>query len=207
MGQRRAPVLVAVPAAFLAAALGAATALAATTWTIKPGGAITASAPKASFKDTKTGSNQTCDSMATSARLKSGSGLSGSGAGSISAFTFNHCTGPLGETLSLTATDLPWHVNFASYSGGVVAGSISHMQIQLAGPSCTAVIDGTGATAGDGHVRFRYSDSTGHLTTLTTGGNLHFYNVRGCAGLFITGDPMTISANFTVRPKQAITSP
>lgn len=199
--------LIAGSAAVIAATLGATAVFAATTWTIKPGGAITASAPNASFRDTKTGSNQTCDSMTASATLKSGSGLPGSGAGSIPAFTFNHCTGPLGETLSLTATDLPWHLNLSSDTGGVVTGSISHMQIKLMFPGCTAVIDGTSATASDGHVKFHYSDSTGHLTTLTTGGNLHFYNVRGCAGLFNTGDPMTISANFAVSPKQAITSP
>jgi hypothetical protein len=199
--------LIAGSAAILAATLGATAAFAATTWTVKPGGAISASAPVASFKDTKTRSNATCDSMAASGTLKRGSGLSGSGAGSITAFTFNHCTSPLGVTWSLMATDLPWHLNLSSASGGVVTGSLSHMQIKLLGPSCSAVIDGTSATVGNGHVRFRYSDATGHLTTLTTGGNLHFYNVTGCAGLWNTGDPMTISANFAVSPEQAITSP
>jgi len=203
--------LIAGSAAILAATLGATAAFAATTWTIKPGGAVSASAPQASFKDTKTGSNQTCDSMTASATLKSGSGLSGSGAGSIPVFTFTHCTNPLGRTprvtYSVTATGLPWHINFASFGNGVVTGSISHMRIRLVGPGCSAVIDGTSATASDGHVKFSYSNGTGHLKTLTAGGNLHFYSVMGCAGLFNNGDPMTISANFTVSPKQAITSP
>lgn len=48
---------------------------------------------------------------------------------------------------------------------------------------------------------------TGHLKLLTTGGNLHFYRVRGCAGLLGSGDPATLSATFAVSPKQAITSP
>jgi hypothetical protein len=203
--------LIAGAAALLAATLGATSVLAAAAWTIKPGGAVSASAPDASFKDTKTRSNQTCNSMTASPTLKSGGGVSGSGAGSIPTFTFNHCTGPLGHTsritFSVTATDLPWHLNLASYGNGVVTGRISHMQIQLQGPSCSAVIAGTSATATDGHVRFSYSDVTGHLKTLTTGGNLHFYNVTGCAGLFINGDPMTMTANFAVSPKQAITSP
>ena len=207
MSKRQARILLAGSAAALVAVLGATTAVAATTWTIKPGGAITAGALNASFTDTKTRTKVTCTSMTASGTLKSGSGLSGSGAGSISAFTFNHCTSPLGVTWTLTAADLPWHLNLSSARGGVVTGSISHMQIQLAGPSCSAVIDGTSATAGDGHVKFSYSDGTGHLKTLTTGGGLHFYNVSGCAGLFITGDPMTISANFALSPRQAITSP
>ena len=42
---------------------------------------------------------------------------------------------------------------------------------------------------------------------LTTGGNLHAYNVSGCAGILSNGDPVTISATFTLSPKQTITSP
>jgi hypothetical protein len=56
-------------------------------------------------------------------------------------------------------------------------------------------------------VKFSYTDGTGRLTTLTTGGNLHFYNVTGCAGLFNDNDPLTISGTFPLSPKQAITSP
>jgi hypothetical protein len=207
VNMRYARPLIAGSAAILAAILGATAAFAATTWTIKPGGAMSSTATKVNFKDTTTGSIFTCSSIAISGTLKSGSGLSGPGAGSISAVTFTSCTGPLGVTFSITPKDLPWHLNLAAYSGGVVTGSISHMQIQLGGPSCQSLISGTSAAATDGHVKFRYADTTGHLTTLTTGGNLHFYNVRGCAGLFNSGDPMTIGGTFPLSPKQAITSP
>ena len=61
-----------------------------------------------------------------------------------------------------------------------------------------------GAT--DGTLKFSYSDSTGQLITLT-GGDLHFYDVRGCAGLFNDNDPLTISGAFPLSPKQQITSP
>jgi hypothetical protein len=57
------------------------------------------------------------------------------------------------------------------------------------------------------HGARRYTNSTGRLQTRTTGGNLHFYHVRGCAGLLNTGDPATIRVTLTVSPKQAITSP
>jgi hypothetical protein len=73
--------------------------------------------------------------------------------------------------------------------------------------SCTVVIDGTSGTASDGIVKFSCSDRTGVLQVRATGGNLHFYNVQGCAGLINTGDSASISATFTVSPKQAITSP
>jgi hypothetical protein len=169
--------------------------------------AVSSTATDVNLKDTTTGSIFTCSSIAVSGTLKSGSGLPGSGAGSISAVTFTHCTGPLGVTFALTPKDLPWHLNLSAYSGGVVMGSISHMQIELGGPSCQSQISGTSAIASNGHVRFRYADGTGRLTTLTTGGNLHFYNVTGCAGLFNNNDLLTISGTFPLSPKQTITRP
>jgi hypothetical protein len=101
---------------------------------------------------------------------------------------------------------LPWHLNLAAYNNGVATGTISHMRITMAGPSCDAVIDGTGANVSDGHVRFRYTDATGQLTVLTAGSGLRFFDVLGCAVLN-DGDPVTIGATFAVTPKQAITSP
>ena len=207
--------LIAGPAAALAAILGATVASAATTWTIRPGGAITATGMKVVSTDTKTGSNWTCQSVTITGKLKSGSGVSGSGAGSVSAVTFNSCTNPLGKTspdplrviFEITATDLPWHINVGSFSTGVATGTISHMQMQLQGPGCTAVLGGATATATDGHVRFRYTNSTGRLKILTAGGNLHFYNVTGCAGLWNDNDPLTISGTFPLSPRQTITSP
>jgi hypothetical protein len=62
-------------------------------------------------------------------------------------------------------------------------------------------------TALAGMLRFTYTDSTGRLTLLTTGGKLHVYNVTGCAGLFNNGDQFTIGATFTLNPIQTITSP
>jgi hypothetical protein len=195
------------------AALGATTALAATTWTITPGGAITAKSGWAPIRDPNVGQLMTCTSLTASGTLKSGSGLPGSGAGSLTAFGFHQCTNPFASarrtTFVLTATGLPWHLNLASYRNGVAAGTISHMRITLTGPGCKAVIDGTGATARDGHVRFRYAGATGRLTVLTAGSGLRFFDVLGCAsaGSISDGDPVTISATFAVTPKQAITSP
>ena len=193
--------------AALAVAPGPATAVAAVTWTIKPGGSVTAMSGKATFKDTATGSIFTCLSVSMTGTLKSGSGLSGSGGGSISAVTFTNCTSPLGLVIPLKAAGLPWHVNLSSESSGVVTGSISHMQMVDKSAPCNFVLDGTGGTARDGHVKFRYTDGTGRLQVLTTGGGLHYYAVAGCAGLFNTGDPGTLSDTFALSPRQAITSP
>jgi hypothetical protein len=210
MTRRCARSLVAVPAAVLAATLGVTAALAATTWTVRPGGPLSLTSGTLTFRDTKTGSDFTCTSSRFSGTLKSGSALSGTRIGSLTAVSFTSCTNPLGVTFTLTATDLPWHVNFSAYNAttGVAAGSISHIHINVSSPGCGAVIDGTSAEASDGIVKISYTNSTAKLKTRTTGGNLHFYNVAGCLGLFITGDPVTVSAaTFTASPKQAITSP
>ncbi len=129
-------------------------------------------------------------------------------AGSLSAVGFTHCTSPGGPQFALRATDLPWHLNLASYNAakGVVTGTVSHIQITDTTGECQFVIDGTGGAASDGRARFRYTDSTGQLTVLAPS-NLHFYNLTGCLGQFDNGDPVTPGATFTVSPKQAITSP
>jgi hypothetical protein len=81
-----------------------------------------------------------------------------------------------------------------------------HARPLIAG-SAAALAATLGATAIDGHVRFSYTDSTGRLKILTTGGNLHFYNITGCAGLWNNNDPLTVSGTFPMSPKQKITSP
>jgi hypothetical protein len=207
--RRYARMLVAGCAAVLAATVGATTALAAATWTVRPGGPVSLKSGTFTLKDTKTGTMIICSSAGMSGTLKSGSGLPGTGIGSITVASITQC-GSLGS-FTVTATGLPWHVNFTSYNTTkrVVTGSVSHVQIQIKSPelSCNAVIDGTAATASDGIVKFSYADGTGRLKLLTTGGNLHFYHVKGCAGLLRTGDPATLSATFTLSPTQTITSP
>jgi hypothetical protein len=178
----------------------------AATWTVKPGGAITAKAGKTTLKDTKTGSVLTCQSSSGSGTLKKGSGLSGTGIGSISALSFNTCTGPLGLTFTVKTTHFPWHLNAVSFSSGVTTGTITGIHATLTGPSCSAVVDGTGPTADNGKVTAKYSNGTGILST-TGAGNLHVYNVSGCAGLINSGDGASFHGAYTVSPKQTITSP
>jgi hypothetical protein len=88
-----------------------------------------------------------------------------------------------------------------------VTGSISHIHVNISDPECSAAVDGTSGTAGNGTVHFTYADGTGKLKVLTIGGNLHFRNVNGCGGVVRNGDPATLSTTFAVSPKQAITSP
>jgi hypothetical protein len=187
--------------------LSAAPAFAATTWTVSPGGAITAKSGKTTLKDTTTGNSLTCKSSSTSATLKSGSGLAGAGLGSITAASFKTCTGPLMITFTVTTNGLPWKLNATSYnaSKGVTTGTITGIDATLSGPSCSATVDGTAAGADNGEVKATYTNSTGKLKVLATGGNLHVYDVSGCSGLINDNDATEFTATYTVSPKQTIT--
>jgi hypothetical protein len=195
-------------AAVLAAGVGAASAVTAVTWTVHPGGPVSLKSGRFTLTDTKTGVTITCRSTRMRGTLRGGSGLRGTGIGSIASVNLTECGDPP-TTPGMTAAGLPWHMNLTSYNATkrVVTGSLSHVQVKIKGPGCSAVVNGTGATAADGMVTFRYADGTGALTVLTTGGNLHLYHVKGCFGLLNNADPVTLSATYTLSPAQTITSP
>jgi protein involved in ribonucleotide reduction len=49
-------------------------------------------------------------------------------------------------------------------------------------------------------------DTGGKLKVLTTGGNLHLYNVN-CFGVINSGDSVNFTTTYALTPKQVITSP
>ena len=171
--------------------------VAALRWTVTPGGAVSGSA----------GTTLTCSSSAATGSLKSGSGLANP-VGTIQTLTFSTCTGPLGISFSTSVTG-PFPLNATAYNAGtgVTTGRIGKIHGSISGPLCSATVDGSSATANDGTVRAHYKNATGKLTVLTTGGNLHIYNVSGCFGLINSGDTATFSGSYTITPKQAISSP
>jgi hypothetical protein len=194
----------------LAAAALAATAATATTWTVRPGGKITATAGKITLADTPTGATISCQSSRMSGTIKAGSGLPGAGIGSLATAVYSQCSaGPFAATV--TVWGLPWRLNLTSYnrSTGVARGTISHLQISVASSSipCTAAIKGTSGTAPDGVMPVSYTSKTGILKVLPTGGDLHWYHVHNCAGIIRNGDAATLSASYTISPRQVITSP
>ena len=185
-------------------------------WTVTPGGAATASESGwAQFTDTTDGTPMPeCKSSSLAVTLQKGSGLAGADIGSITKPAFNNCKGPPAALPNLTFTygGLPWHLNALSYdsSTGVVNGTITGIKIDVAGDGCKFVIDGT-ASGADGRVDVTYTNATGELAILPSGGNLHFYHVSDCYGLIKDGDSATISneenqpLDYAVSPGQAIT--
>jgi hypothetical protein len=206
---RRALFTGAATAVAVGASAGVALAVA-ITFTISPGGAITAKAGKTTLTDTNTGSVLTCVSSSSKGTLKKGSGIAGTNIGSITQLSFTTCTGPLGLTFTVTNSAFPWTLSGTSYNAttGTTTGFINGIKSHLSGPSCSADVGGTTATS-KGKVKVTYTNSTGKLKVLATGGNLHVWNVPAgqCAGLINSGDATQFVGTYTVTPKQTITSP
>jgi hypothetical protein len=154
-------------------------------------------------KDATTGYQIRCPSTI-KATLKGGTGLPGTGIGTVSSFTFGTCAGPPGFTYTLTLRHLPYTLNATSYnsSSGTTTAKIIGIHGTLEGSACSAVIDGTGAGADNGTLAINYANSTPKLKFLTTGGNLRFYQVVGCAGLIRSQDHLTLSGTGPVAPTE-----
>jgi hypothetical protein len=212
MRKRISAIIVAGGAAALTLGLTSAPSFATTvtkTWTVKPGGSISGKAFKSTLTDTTTGTVLTCKSSTTTATAKSGTGLPGAKIASISTLTFNTCTGPLGLTFTVASSGFPWFLNALSFtaSTGVTHGTITGAHAVLTGSGCSATVDGTGATADNGMVKGTYNNGTGKLKILSSGGNLHIYNVNGCFGLVNSGDAANFTTTYAITPVQTITSP
>jgi hypothetical protein len=190
----------------LALGLGTTAAMATdATWTVKPGGAFSFSG-SAQVKDSTTGTIAKCTSLKLSGTLKKGSGLSGAALGTITTGAFTGCTvGGIGVTV--TSHGLPWKLNATSFASGVTTGTISGIDLVASTTGCSATLDGTAAGANNGKTKITYSNSTGKITLLSSGGNLHSWAVSGCFGLINNGDVQKASGSGTVSPKQTITSP
>jgi hypothetical protein len=210
------PASIVLTIAALAAAAGMvapAASAAPKTWTITKGGAVTAATKSFAIDDLsrKPVASLPCKASTAKAKLKSGRGLSGVGAGTVTATSASGCS-VLGFTITITPGHLPWHLNLVSYNAakGVTTGTLTGIHINFAVPKigCTAVVDGTKATAGNGSVVVTYTNKTGQLAILKAGTKLHLFNVaKACLGFVKNGDLIAILATYSVTPKQKITSP
>lgn len=198
---------------------GAATALAvgasagvalavAITFSISPGGAITAKAGTTKLHDVNTNQTLQCTSSSSSGTLKKGHGISGTNLGSITKLTFSGCTGPLGLTFTVTNSGFPWTLHGTAFNAtsGVTTGTITGIKSHLAGTGCSANVRGATASS-TGKVKITYTNSTHKLKVLASGGNLHVFNVKGCGGLINNGDATHFTGTYVVSPAQKITSP
>jgi len=177
------------------------------TFSITPGGNISASAGKTSLKDVNTGAVLSCTSSKSTGTLKSGHGISGTNLGSIKTLTFSGCTG-VGLTFTVINSGFPWTLHGTAFNAtsGVTTGNITGIKSHLSGPGCSADVRGATATS-TGKVKVTYTNGTHKLKVLASGGTLHVFNVNGCAGLINNGDATQFTGSYTVSPAQTITSP
>ena len=210
MHKRLAAILVSSGAA-AAVALGTTAAMASSinaTWTVTPGGTIASSGP-GQVKDAATSTVAKCTAISLNGTLKSGSGLSGTGIGSVTSASFSGCTiGTIG--VSVAVHGLPWSLNALKFNAtsGVTTGNVKGIDLVATATGCSATLDGTAAGANNGVTGISYSNTTGKIKlTSGSGANLHSWGVVGCFGLVNNGDVQKASGTLTVTPKQKITSP
>jgi hypothetical protein len=181
------------------------------TWTITKGGAVKAATKSFTIDDLTAKATLPCKASTAKAKLKSGKHLSGVGAGTITATSASGCS-VFGFTINIKAGHLPWHLNLVSYNAakGVTTGTLTGIHINFSVPKigCSAVVDGTKATANNGLVQVTYTNKTAQLAILKAGTKLHLFGVtKGCLGVVKNGDLIAILATYSVTPKQKITSP
>lgn len=205
-GLRKALIVTAATASVVAMAAAPTLATTAATWTNKPGGAISAKAGTTTVTDSTAGQSVTCATSTAKGSFKSGSGLSGTGIGTVTSISFNNCS-ILGMNITVTLTGtMP--VNATSYNATtkVAKMAITKIHGSLSASGCSATIDGTAAAAHNGMVKGNFMDTGSKLKVLATGGNLHLYNVN-CFGVINNGDSVNFTTTYKVTPAQVLTSP
>jgi hypothetical protein len=181
-----------------------------TTWTVAPGGPITAALHHpglAVLADTTAGRYlDTCRTSSLTGRLQSGTFLPGRGIGSVTALSLSRCF--TGKTY--TSGGFRWHLNALSYSAatGVTAGRVTGIHLAFSSaslPRCSGTVDGTSAQAHNGTIPFRYNNAT-HTLRFIRGGTLHVYH-NTCPPPWHDGDQLAFVGSYVLSPGQAITSP
>lgn len=206
-----------VAAAALTSALGlvgSASASTTGTWTVsgfpEPSpSTVTGTSTNTVLTDPSTGTQLKCATATVTVKGTNGSGQSGTPLATVVGATWSNCSGPLGITFAVTAQNLPWNLNAASYNSttGVTTGSITGIEAHISGVGCTADFRGVSATV-PATVNGTYTNSSHKLTVNATPTDLHAWNVSGaCSGLINTGDAVTYTGDYTTSSPVTITSP
>jgi hypothetical protein len=180
-------------------ALSVGTAMAATTFTVTNGGTNLPATQVGTSKMVDGSSTLSCTGGTGKVTIANGTGLSGTGIGTIPSITYSGCTGPL--SISFTVTQVgTWTLNAASYAAGVTTGTITNVDAKLSGSLCTAEVTGT--------VTATYTNATGTLA-VSPDGNLLTVKSASCLGVLKAGDVVkyTGSDKLNNTPYVSITSP
>ncbi|QKG27099.1 hypothetical protein [Actinomadura verrucosospora] len=183
------------------------------TWTVTPGGNVTANiAPltKVIAKDPSRGTQAVCSGATGGGVAASGSGLSGTHLVTINSLTASGCIGPGNANVTITMNGLPWYMNADSYNAttGVTTGTVTGIKATYSNPvdGCVATI--TGPAGAGGSVAGTYTNSTHKLAA---GGSstlvVNTVNTSCSPTQIQVGDPITLTGTLVVSPNQTVTSP
>ncbi len=191
----------------------------AATWTVTPGGQYRAQVRNDNFwgiLDVRTNTELRCTVNASAwsmrLRFKKGTGLSDP-IGWVRSLSFpKPCfPGRMGP-VTLSASGTPWGINALSYDSAALLtrGRLSHMHLALSGPHCSAVLDGSSATANDGTAPFEYNTELPNTLATSYGpgsGSLHAYQVTGCRQMLHSGDLVRLFLGYDLNRALNVTSP
>ncbi|MFI0479226.1 hypothetical protein [Actinomadura sp. 9N215] len=176
------------------------------TWTVSPGGAVSATAP-AELRNTAKGWTIRC-TAAFSGTAPAGAGQSGYGLISFDQGSLTACTGPHALTTAATAANLPWDFYADSYAAaeGTTTATFNNLNLTLdVSNGCRADVGAPDGAPGTTGATYANGDRT--LTLSGAHLSVTFTNYRCTADLVAPGDAIELAASLPVTPAQTITSP
>ncbi|TDD23329.1 hypothetical protein E1287_39085 [Actinomadura sp. KC06] len=176
------------------------------TWTVAPGGGVSATAP-AEIRNTTRGWTIRCASSF-SGTAPPGADQPGYGLISFDQGSLTGCTGPDSLTTTAAVVNLPWDLYATSYdtAAGRTTGTFSNINLTLdASNGCR--MDVSAPDGGPGWTDATYT-SGDHILNLT-GAHLSvtFTNYRCAPDLVAAGDTIELAASLPISPAQTISSP
>lgn len=172
-------------------------------WTVSPGGTVSAAAGVTVLTDVNTGVQLTCDtSTLTDASLVTEATGSPAQIGTLpqGSVGFQNCSGPFGLTFEVEHIG-DWALNGVTFDPdtGVTVGTLTNISANLSGFACSASVSGS--------VDGTYDNNTGVLTILPNPTlTISFVDpIDNCFGLINEGDSSTFDGAYTVTPAQTIT--
>lgn len=185
-----------------------ASALSEDTWTVTPGGALSAAAPL-QIQNVSRGWSIECGEASFTGAAKAGAGNTGDQIVEFDEAVFSGCTGQDGVGYTVTMTSgVQLEMQATSYdaAAGKTTGTMFGFQLNLVGTNrCQADIADPAGDLGVSDVTFTNDGSVLELV----GGNMGvtFVNFACSSGFIANGDQVVLTARLGLSPAQTITSP
>lgn len=170
-------------------------------YTVTGGGSFAANASDTTLTNTRNGQALTCVDSNASGSVANGSGLSGTGIGSISALSFSGCTGPFNLTFDVTTSGFPWTIDATGTTTGTgtTSGAITGITARLESTNFLVPCDVTVT----GSVPISYENSTTMLHVLNSNATHQLTITSGSCAFDIlkVGDVVDFNGSYLLDPE------